>query len=219
MNDRIEKIKTRLSGIEDKKTRNDYFTRMLVGALHEATLDTNHLFNKEILKSLGEIAPVDMTDPKWSEKLHEIVFDMLEYEYWGGDRPDAPWLAIHWCHMHGLPFPDWLVRVLTGFSREVLDTIKTNHDKEVPESTRIGRILGFGGTGKGSTSAGAKAFRATRDQLMAIAVVIAKWKSELSLEAIYPIVGEQFHQSAKTVERAFHKIRKAGRKAWKAKPE
>jgi hypothetical protein len=80
MKDRYEKIKARLDGIEDQKARSDYLGRVLAGALHEATLDTNHPFNKEVLKSLGQVAPVDMSDPEWSEELHNVVLDMLEHD-------------------------------------------------------------------------------------------------------------------------------------------
>ena len=215
MSVRIERIRERLAEISDKQARQEYSRLLPLAELHECAINMHHPFNKDTEKYLAEIVGMDMDDPQWSEGLHRYMLELFEYMYVLDGSPDIPWIAIQWCHTYRVPVPEWLVQVFVGFSQEILAERTARGKKREIESTRVGRILGYGGTGPGSTSAGSNARRENRDQLISLAVAYEKLTRGTSLEEIYELVGEKFEVSAKVVERAYHRQRTAGRSLWK----
>ena len=156
----------------------------------------------EIERSIARQINVEVGSPGWRDHVNAAVLHSFEEEYIDDGRPDMPWVAIQWCLLHRAAVADWLLLVLAERGHRIIEMLKAEPEEGVSESEQVGRILGFQGSGAGSTSSGRRAALDTRDQQLALFVAHAA-RNGSTLANAYALIAERWDVSAATVERAY----------------
>jgi hypothetical protein len=112
------------------------------------------------------IAAIYGVDPTASDFRSQIL-DKLRIEFERTPNPMLPWSTIIWARQRGLDIPEWIVDHLYDKAVVLSKIIADDVGKEAEE---VGRALGFGAAGKGSTTAGAELRQSWRNLETAVRI-------------------------------------------------
>ena len=152
---------------------------------------------------------VDMTMVGWEASLLEKV----EQTFQETGNPLLPWHALRWAVDKGIAVPSWVL-IYFHDRAEVLNGIVC--DGGDAEAEKVGRALGFGGSGKGKTAAARTIKLQQRDFGIAVHVhcEIARNVEEVGTESVdsaFLTVARRFGVSRTTAADAYSKNKKAAK--------
>ncbi len=108
---------------------------------------------------------LDPALPGWEAEL----LSQLETQFREQGNAVTPWFALRWSIDNGLPIPQWVLDSLYRYAGYINNIANAGGRHE---ADAVGRALGFGGEGAGSTAAGAAARMSSRHYKAAVVVEI-----------------------------------------------
>jgi hypothetical protein len=138
-------------------------------------------------------------DPNAAD-LRAQVLEKLRMNFEETGNVMLPWNAIRWARDGGLDMPKWVVDFFCDRAIRINRIVVDDLGKE--EAHEVGRALGFGAAGKGSTSAGAELRQRSRDWQIAVRIAGEMADGTTGKDAAVVIAAEIFKVSPATAYRA-----------------
>lgn len=130
------------------------------------------------------------------------MLDRIREDFEEGGDALLPWHALRIATTAGVDVPKWVLSYFSDRAKHINEIVKTGGPDE---SKRIGAALGFGGAGRGKTSAGELARSKSRDWAVAL-----KMEEEIDAgvgkDAAAMIAGKAFKISTATAYDAHQKF-------------